>query len=234
MWRQLVFEAKPHHAHLVGVDHVANEVVPALDVLECGPIGWIVGDRDGAFEEQRGSDWAPRWWRGEDSGLIMPIMIANGRRIDQRSTMAQVGGVDWLREHLALNGFDPIDIDGRDPAAFAWAIISMGRALRDAHQAIVNGDAEYPVRLPYAIAETVKGFGFPGAGTNAAHNLPLVDNPATDAAARERFNQGIAALHVSEAELRAAVAADRARPALRPRPGRGRRYRRLHRGTGGG
>ncbi|WVM91563.1 hypothetical protein ULG90_16265 [Halopseudomonas pachastrellae] len=100
--------------------------------------------------------------RGEDSGLVMPIMIANGRRIDQRSTMAQVGGVDWLREHLALNGFDPIDIDGRDPAAFAWAIISMGRALRDAHQAIVNGDAEYPVRLPYAIAETVKGFGFPG------------------------------------------------------------------------
>ena len=57
---------------------------------------------DGAFEEQRGSDWAPRWWRGEDSGLVMPIMIANGRRIDQRSTMAQVGGVDWLREHLTL------------------------------------------------------------------------------------------------------------------------------------
>ena len=48
---------------------------------------------DGAFEEQRGSDWAPRWWRGEDTGLVMPIMIANGRRIDQRSTMAQTGGV---------------------------------------------------------------------------------------------------------------------------------------------
>ncbi|OWL85625.1 xylulose 5-phosphate 3-epimerase [Halopseudomonas aestusnigri] len=162
---------------------------------------------DGAFEEQRGSDWAPRWWRGEDSGLVMPIMIANGRRIDQRSTMAQVGGVDWLREHLVLNGFDPIDIDGRDPAAFAWAIINMARSLRRAHEAVVNGDAEYPVRLPYAIAETVKGFGFPGAGTNAAHNLPLVDNPAVNEAARERFNQGIAALHVDEADLRAAVAA---------------------------
>ena len=162
---------------------------------------------DGAFEEQRGSDWAPRWWRGEDSGLVMPIMIANGRRIDQRSTMAQVGGVDWLREHLTLNGFDPIDIDGRDPAAFAWAIISMARSLRRAHESVIKGDAEYPVRLPYAIAETVKGFGFPGAGTNAAHNLPLVDNPAVNEAARERFNQGIAALHVDEAELRAAVAA---------------------------
>ena len=38
---------------------------------------------DGAFEEQRGSDWAPRWWRASDSGLVAPIMIANGRRIDQ-------------------------------------------------------------------------------------------------------------------------------------------------------
>jgi hypothetical protein len=51
---------------------------------------------DGAFEEQRGGDWAPRWWRAEDSGLVAPIMIANGRRIDQRTTMAQQGGVDWL------------------------------------------------------------------------------------------------------------------------------------------
>jgi phosphoketolase len=34
---------------------------------------------DGAFEEQRGSDWVPRWWRAEDCGLIAPIMIFNGR-----------------------------------------------------------------------------------------------------------------------------------------------------------
>jgi phosphoketolase len=48
---------------------------------------------DGAFEEQRGSDWVPRFWRGEDTGLVMPIMIANGRRIDQRTTMSQSGGM---------------------------------------------------------------------------------------------------------------------------------------------
>lgn len=41
---------------------------------------------DGAFEEQRGSDWAPRWWRAEDSGLVAPIMIKNGRRIDHPRT----------------------------------------------------------------------------------------------------------------------------------------------------
>src|SRR5204863_5290886 len=72
---------------------------------------------DGAFEEQRGSDWAPRWWRAEDSGLVTPIMIANGRRIDQRTTMSQEGGVDWFVRHLRLNSFDPIVFDGRDPAA---------------------------------------------------------------------------------------------------------------------
>jgi phosphoketolase len=84
---------------------------------------------DGAFEEQRGGDWAPRWWRAEDCGLVAPIMIAKGRRIDQRTTMAQQGGVAWLMRHLRLNGFDPLVFDGRDPAAFAWAILEMERRL---------------------------------------------------------------------------------------------------------
>lgn len=160
---------------------------------------------DGAFEEQRGSDWAARWWRGEDTGLVMPIMIANGRRIDQRTTMSQSGGVHWFRDHLNLNGFEPIDIDGRDPAAFAWAILNMAARLKEQHEAIRSGKSQYPVLLPYAIAETVKGFGFPGAGTNAAHNLPLPGSPAIDAASRELFIAGASRLHVAPAELQRAV-----------------------------
>lgn len=162
---------------------------------------------DGAFEEQRGSDWAPRWWRAEDSGLVAPIMIANGRRIDQRSTMAQSGGVDWFRDHLALNGFDPIDIDGRDPAAFAWAIFEIEERLKACGQACMDGRTQYPVPLHYAIAETEKGFGFPGASTNAAHNLPLDGNPSNDAEARAAFNGGAEKLYVPEEALRDAVAA---------------------------
>ena len=143
---------------------------------------------DGAFEEQRGSDWAPRWWRGEDTGAVLPIMIANGRRIDQRTTMSQAGGVDWLRDHLTLNSFSPINIDGKDPAAYAWAIITMELDLAAQFESIKKGLSNYPVKLPYTIAETVKGFGFPGAGTNAAHNLPLDGNPALQQATRELFN----------------------------------------------
>lgn len=161
---------------------------------------------DGAFEEQRGSDWTPRWWRGEDSGLVMPIMIANGRRIDQRTTMSQAGGVTWLREHLELNGFAPVDIDGRDPVAFAWAIITMARDLQEQHRLVAIGERSYPVRLPYAIAETVKGFGFPGAGTNAAHNLPLIGNPSQDEKIRHIFNTGAARLLVSVPELERSIA----------------------------
>jgi phosphoketolase len=70
---------------------------------------------DGAFEEQRGGDWAAHFWRAEDSGLVSPIMILNGRRIDQRSTMSQSGGADWLAKYLKLHHFDPIIFDGRDP-----------------------------------------------------------------------------------------------------------------------
>ena len=156
---------------------------------------------DGAFEEQRGSDWAPRWWRARDSGLVAPIMILNGRRIEQRSTMMQMGGVDWLRSHLELNGFDPIVIDGRDPAAFAWAIFSMEERLEACAASIEDGTGSYPVPLHYAIAEAPKGYGFPGEGTNAAHNLPLGTVPRFDAQARERFLMGARRLWVPPAEL---------------------------------
>ncbi len=84
---------------------------------------------DGAFEEQRGGDWSPRWWRASDSGLVAPVMILNGRRIEQRTEIAQDGGAGWLARHLSLNGFDPFEIDGRDPAAFAWAILESERRL---------------------------------------------------------------------------------------------------------
>ena len=161
---------------------------------------------DGAFEEQRGSDWAPRWWRAEDSGLVAPIMIANGRRIDQRTTMSQEGGVSWFHDHLRLNGFDPIALDGRDPAAFAWVIFEMEERLQSLDKAVAAREAVYPVPLPYAIAEAPKGFGFPGAATNRAHNLPLEGNPAQDAAARGEFNGGARALWVPLPELQQAIA----------------------------
>ena len=157
---------------------------------------------DGAFEEQRGSDWAPRWWRPSDSGLVAPIMILNGRRIEQRSQIEQQGGPRWLHRHLALNGFEPIELDGRDPASIAWGIhqIESGQLACDP----VCAAACAPLR--YGIAEAPKGHGFPGAGSNRAHNLPLEGNPASDAAARAEFNAGCARLHVPEPELRSAIA----------------------------
>ncbi|MDI5934127.1 xylulose 5-phosphate 3-epimerase [Halomonas kalidii] len=161
---------------------------------------------DGAFEEQRGSDWAARWWRPDDCGPVVPVMIANGRRIDQRTTMSQSGGTDWFEDHLVLNGFAPLTIDGRDPAAIVWAILTAEEELADQVEQARTGHARYPLRLPYVIAETVKGFGFPGAGTNAAHNLPLGGNPAHDDSARARFREGAAALHVPMEALQAAIA----------------------------
>ncbi|MEO8161076.1 MAG: xylulose 5-phosphate 3-epimerase, partial [Arenimonas sp.] len=161
---------------------------------------------DGAFEEQRGSDWAPRWWRAEDTGLVTPIMILNGRRIEQRSQIEQQGGEHWLHQHLRLNGFDPIRLDGRDPASIAWGIYMVeGRQ----HAAVVQANARPgdPARiaLHYGIAETTKGYGFPGAGSNAAHNLPLPGNPSSDAPARALFNEGCTPLFVAQGELAAAV-----------------------------
>lgn len=157
---------------------------------------------DGAFEEQRGSDWAPRWWRAEDCGLIAPIMILNGRRIEQRTQIAQQGGPNWLHAHLRLNGFQPLGLDGRDPASIAWGIhtIELGQQAR-----VVESEAAMPLR--YGVAQAPKGYGFPGAGSNRAHNLPIAGHPAKHEAARDEFNVACARLHVPMDGLRAAVVA---------------------------
>ncbi|HET9160214.1 MAG TPA: xylulose 5-phosphate 3-epimerase [Caulobacteraceae bacterium] len=159
---------------------------------------------DGAFEEQRGGDWSERWWRAEDCGLIAPMMILNGRRIEQRSEISQDGGAGWLTRHLKVNGFDPFQIDGRDPAAFAWAILECERRLSGFADRRRAGRAAYPAKLPYAIAVTEKGFGFPGAGTNLAHNLPLGASPRDDERARTAFNTAARRLYVEPGELTAA------------------------------
>ncbi|MBI3818810.1 MAG: xylulose 5-phosphate 3-epimerase [Planctomycetes bacterium] len=159
---------------------------------------------DGAFEEQRGSDWAARWWRASDCGFATPLMISNGRRIDQRTTMSMQGGAGWFQRHLKLNGFDPFIFDGRDPAAFVWAILESEERLQKQIDIINNGGG-YPVALPYGIAVTTKGYGFPGAGTNAAHNLPLVENPRISKKAAKLFHRGVKSLHVPPAELARAV-----------------------------
>jgi phosphoketolase len=178
---------------------------------------------DGAFEEQRGSDWAPRWWRAEDSGLVAPIMINNGRRIDQRTTLAQQGGTEWLVRHLRLNGFDPIVFDGRDPASFVWAILDMERRLEAIGRDHGHRAHRYPVSLPYGVAVAPKGAGFYGAGTNLAHNLPLPANPNIDATAARLFNESARKLWVRPDELRDATTvlaghASRGRPRERDHP----------------
>jgi phosphoketolase len=171
---------------------------------------------DGAAEEQRGSDWMPRWWRAEDCGVALPLMIANGRRIEQRTELATPAGLENFREHLRHCGFDPVSFDGRDPAAFVCALWDMeqrlGRRVQELHDGVLN----YPLPMPYGIAETLKGFGFYGAGSNAAHNLPLPANPHTDSGARELFNHYAAQLWVAPDELRAACTlfADRGSRAL--------------------
>ena len=161
---------------------------------------------DGAAEEQRGSDWIPRWWRAEDSGPALPIMIANGRRIEQRTELGTIEGMQGFIRHLRGCGFDPIEFDGRDPAAFVCTIWEMEQRLERRVQEKNSGILSYPLPIPYGIADSVKGFGFYGADENKAHNLPLPGNPHTDEKSRELFNKHIKPLYVTPDDMRAALA----------------------------
>ena len=177
---------------------------------------------DGAFEEQRGSDWAPRWWRASDSGLVVPIMIFNGRRIDQRSTMSQGKGLPWFQRHLRTYAFDPVVFDGTDPAAFCCMILDGEHHLSERATRALAGADHYPLPMPYGIAVAAKGAGFYGAGTNDAHGLPLGKNPSRDALARRRFNASAKRLFVPAAERDAACLA------LQNHPHSGRIHERDH------
>lgn len=161
---------------------------------------------DGAAEEQRGSDWMPRWWRAEDCGVALPVMIANGRRIEQRTELGTAEGLAGFVGHLRSCGFDPLRFDGRDPAAFVCALHEMEQHLTHRLDELARGILQYPLPIPYGIAETVKGFGFHAAGENAAHNLPLPGNPHSDAEARRLFNENVAPLWVAPDELEATLA----------------------------
>jgi len=172
---------------------------------------------DGAFEEQRGSDWGPRGGLAVDSGMSAPIMILNGRRIEQRTQIEQQGGEAWLHRHLRLNGFEPIGLDGRDPASIAWGIHMMESNLREDFDANGRNRGGTRNRLRYGIAKTVKGFGFPGAGTNRAHNLPLQGNPFDAEAPRAEFNEAAARLFVASDALQASVS-ELATHAMQARP----------------
>jgi phosphoketolase len=160
---------------------------------------------DGAAEEQRGSDWVPRWWRAEDCGLMLPVMIANGRRIEQRTELGTPAGLERFEQHLQMRGFEPFRFDGKDPAAFVCALFEMEQALTARAEQASEGKQDYPVRIPYGIAETIKGYGFYGAGENSAHNLPLPGNPRLDARARDLFNEHIQPLWVEPGKLGLAV-----------------------------
>lgn len=156
---------------------------------------------DGAFEEQRGTDWASHWWRAEDSGIVVPIMIFNGRRIDQRSIEAQGSGLSSFLQHLKNYHFDPIVFDGADPAAFACMILEGEFLLQEHKKCILAKEKSYPIILPYGVAVASKGVGFYGAGTNAAHSLPLGTNPHLDLTARKHFNESVQRLFVPLPEL---------------------------------
>ncbi|ALO45026.1 hypothetical protein [Pseudohongiella spirulinae] len=97
---------------------------------------------------QPGTDWGAYWWRGEDSGLVMPLL--------------QVGD-DFAAATALLNeqGFNPVLVDGDDPIAIARVIIELGENLQEQHRRVITGEINYPVRMPLAVIHFSPSFELP-------------------------------------------------------------------------
>lgn len=121
---------------------------------------------------QPGTDWGAYWWRGEDSGLVMPVL-----QVDESFKVAT--------DLLTKQGFNPVLVDGDDPVAIARVIIELGENLQEQHRRVITGEIDYPVRMPLAVAHCAPTF-----------NLPVAANPVTDEPIRKQLNEQLQALHV--------------------------------------
>jgi len=148
------------------------------------------------MEAQPAFQQVPRWWRQQDCGLVMPVMIAEACRLAPHIHLGNREGLERFERHLSQLGFDPIRFDGRDPAVCVCAIYGMERSLKERGEQAEQRRLRYPVRMPFGIAET---------GAGALPDLPLPGNPHIDARAREQFQRLTALLWVAPEELAGAL-----------------------------
>lgn len=142
-----------------------------------------------AFEEQRQTGRRAGGGR-EDSAASAPFMILNGRRIEQRSNHA-AGGL--FHQHLRPNGFDPMEIDGTDPAAFG-SPFTLEEGCRPARLELAGHQFSAPgsVLLHYTIAGSAKPGRSAGAWnspprTTCRWREPLVDSASAVQRVRSRL-----------------------------------------------
>ena len=77
--------------------------------------------------------------------------------------MQQQRRQEWFHQHLRLNGFDPMEIDGTDPAT---AFRGPCTPWKNGSPPVPQFPPGHPVPVPlhYTVAEAPKGFGFPVQG----------------------------------------------------------------------
>lgn len=150
-----------------------------------------------AIQRTANSAAMPYWWRVEDCGVVLPLVLA-GVGVPQSDALPPDGG-DFLRSR----GFDPVPFDGCDPAAVVCALHEMEQHLAHRLDEQRRGLLTDPLPLPCGLAEDVAGEeGLWGA----------IDD---EAALREAVQRQIAALWVEPEALHAALAT-----VAQSRPGR--------------
>ncbi|HEY2907473.1 MAG TPA: phosphoketolase family protein, partial [Vicinamibacterales bacterium] len=150
----------------------------------------VVGDGEAETGPLSGSWKSVRYLNAARDGAVLPILHLNGYKIAGPTVLGRSSDDD-VRRLLEANGYDPLFVEGAEPAAvhqsFAAALDHSYAAIRSLQAEARSYGHRVDTRWPAIVLRTPKGWtgprevdGVPVEGTFRAHQVPLAnvrDNP---------------------------------------------------------
>jgi xylulose-5-phosphate/fructose-6-phosphate phosphoketolase len=149
-------------------------------------VACIVGDGEAETGALAASWHSNKFLNPARDGAVLPILHLNGFKIANPTVLARIGREE-LTELLRGYGYDPIFVEGDDPALVHQALAGtldaiLARIRRIQNDARTAGRAAERPRWPMIVFRTPKGWtgpkfvdGKPVEGTWRAHQVPIAD-----------------------------------------------------------
>jgi xylulose-5-phosphate/fructose-6-phosphate phosphoketolase len=161
--------------------HAYGAALDNPDLLVC----CVVGDGEAETGPLATSWHSNKFLNPETDGAVLPILHLNGYKIANPTVLARIGD-DELRSLLVGYGYDPVFVEGDDPAEMHPAMAAALDGVLDDVAAIQSSartgarEESWRPRWPMIVLRTPKGWtgpkmvdGLPAEGSFRSHQVPL-------------------------------------------------------------